>query len=173
MRGVDADSAQSQELLGVAEYRFLTTWLLEAEREPVWEAIYASESWPEWWRGVERVVELEPGGETGVGQLARYTWRSKLPYELDFEVRTTRAHRPWLLEGEASGELVGTGRWRLFAEGSTTAVLYEWNGRTTRPWMNLLAPLARPIFAWNRDWVMHRGAEGLAGLLGCRLLAVS
>jgi hypothetical protein len=37
--------------------------------------------------------------------------------------------------------------------------------------VNLLAPVARPVFAWNRDWVMARGGEGIARLLGCRLLA--
>jgi uncharacterized protein YndB with AHSA1/START domain len=160
----------------VAEYRFLTTWLLDAERERVWEAIFASERWPEWWRGVEGMLEIEPGDEDGVGQLARYTWRSKLPYELEFEMRTTRVERPHLIEGEASGELTGIGRWRLFehaadAGGPTTAVVYEWRVRTTRAWMNLLAPIARPIFAWNHDYVMRNGGEGLARLLGCRLLA--
>ena len=157
----------------MAEYRFLSTWLIEADRERVWEAIYASERWPEWWRGVERMVELEPGDEVGVGQLARYTWRSKLPYELEFEMRTTRVERPHLIEGEASGELAGTGRWRLFAEVATTAVVYEWNVRTTTAWMNLLAPIARPIFAWNHDYVMRNGADGLASLLGSPLLASS
>ena len=153
------------------EYRFLTTWLLEADREAVWEAIYDSERWPEWWRGVERVIEMKPGDEAGVGQLARYTWRSKLPYELEFEMLTTRVERPHLLEGKASGELAGTGRWLFFAEPSTTAVIYEWNVRTTKAWMNLLAPIARPVFAWNHDWVMGNGGEGIARLLGCRLLA--
>ena len=43
-----------------------------------------------------------------------------------------------------------------------TAVVYEWNVRTTKPWMNLLAPIARPVFAWNHDWVMRNGGEGLA-----------
>ena len=38
--------------------------------------------------------------------------------------------------------------------------------------MNLLAPLARPIFEWNHDVVMRRGAEGLARLLGARLVRV-
>jgi hypothetical protein len=52
-----------------------------------------------------------------------------------------------------------------------TAVLYEWNVATTRVWMNLVAPIARPVFEWNHDWVMSRGAEGIASLLGCRLLA--
>ena len=130
----------------MAEYRFLTTWLLEAER-------------------------LEEGDENGIGQYGRYVWKSRLPYELEFFVLTTRVERPRLLEGEASGELAGTGRWRLFADGGVTAVTYEWNVRTTRAWMNLIAPLARPVFAINHDWVMRNGGEGLARLLGGKLLA--
>jgi uncharacterized protein YndB with AHSA1/START domain len=157
----------------VSEYRFLTAWCLEAPIDPVWEAIKDSERWPEWWRGVERVVELEPGNGDGIDQLAEYTWKSKLPYELTFQIRTTRIERPHMLEGEASGELAGTGRWRLYESDGTTAVLYEWNVRTTRQWMNLLAPIARPIFAWNHDWVMGHGGEGLARLLGARLLSAS
>ena len=39
--------------------------------------------------------------------------------------------------------------------------------------MNLLAPLGRPIFAWNHDWVMKHGGEGLARLLGARLVVAS
>ena len=42
-----------------------------------------------------------------------------------------------------------------------TAAVYEWNVRTARPWMNRLAPVARPLFAWNHDVVMRQGAEGL------------
>jgi hypothetical protein len=41
---------------------------------------------------------------------------------------------------------------------------------TTRRWMSLLAPVARPVFEWNHDWVMARGGEGIARLLGSRLL---
>jgi uncharacterized protein YndB with AHSA1/START domain len=154
----------------LGEYRFLTTWCLEAPAEPIWDAIHDSERWPEWWRGVERVVELRPAGEDGTGQVARYTWKSRLPYDLEFEMRSTRSERPHLLEGEASGELEGTGRWSFFPGDGATAVLYEWNVHTTRSWMNLLAPVARPIFARNHDYVMRNGAGGLARLLGARLL---
>jgi uncharacterized protein YndB with AHSA1/START domain len=157
----------------MASYRFLTTWCLEAPIGPVWEAIHDSERWPEWWRGVERVVELDPGDEAGIGQVGRYTWKSRLPYELSFDVTTLRKERPHLLEGEASGELAGTGTWRLSEGGGLTTVLYEWDVRTTRAWMNLLAPLARPVFAWNHDWVMKHGGEGLARLLGARLVVAS
>jgi uncharacterized protein YndB with AHSA1/START domain len=160
----------------LAEYRFLTTWLIEAERERVWDAIYESERWPEWWRGVEEAERIAEGDEDGVGQIGSYLWRSRLPYPVRFEVTTTRVERPFLLEGDAVGELAGVGRWRLFEQEAAggpavTAVLYEWNVSTTKAWMNLLAPIARPIFQWNHDWVMRNGGAGLAQLLGARLLA--
>ena len=155
----------------MARYRFLTTWCLDAAIEAVWETIHDTKRWPEWWRGVERVEELEPGDADGVGSLARYTWRSRLPYSLEFDMRTTVVERPRLIEGEALGELAGRGRWRLFEGRGASAVLYEWDVETTERWMNLLAPLARPVFAWNHDVVMRQGGEGLARRLGASLLA--
>jgi uncharacterized protein YndB with AHSA1/START domain len=156
----------------MADYRFLTAWLLESPREPVFEAIYDQAAWPSWWRGVVEAEEISPStGEDGVGTVARMVWKSLLPYRVGFEVTTTRVERPHLLEGDAVGELSGVGRWRLFEQGGVTAVLYEWNVSTGKAWMNLVAPLARPVFEWNHDWVMARGGEGIARKLGCRLLA--
>ena len=156
----------------MAEYRFLTTWLLEADRERVWEAVYDSDSWPEWWKGVEETERLADGDENGIGQRGRYVWKAKLPYRVEFFIETTRVERPFLLEGDATGELAGVGRWRFFEHGGVTAAVYEWNVSTTRWWMNLLAPLARPVFAANHDYVMRNGGEGIANLLGARLLAI-
>jgi polyketide cyclase/dehydrase/lipid transport protein len=137
----------------------------------VFQAIWDSDRWPSWWRGVESVVTLEEGDEEGVGSLGRYVWKSRLPYRLEFDTRITRVERPQLMEGQASGELAGTGLWRIYEEDGVTAAVYEWNVRTTAPWMNLLAPIARPVFAWNHNVVMGWGAEGLARLLGTRLVA--
>jgi len=157
----------------MAEYAFLTTWLLESPREPIWEAIHDQERWPSWWRGVEEASELRPGNNAnGLGSVSRMVWKSLLPYRVSFEVTTTRIEHPTLMEGHAVGELEGVGRWRLYEQDGVTAVLYEWNVRTTKPWMNLFAPLLRPAFEWNHDWVMRRGGEGIAELLGCRLLAI-
>jgi len=36
-------------------------------------------------------------------------------------------------------------------------------------WMNLLAPLLAPVFAWNHDQVMAEGGRGLARHLGVTL----
>jgi uncharacterized protein YndB with AHSA1/START domain len=152
-------------------YAFLTTWLLASPREPVWDAIYDEASWPQWWRGVEVAEELRPGDDLGVGTVSRMVWRSFLPYRVEFEVTATRIEHPTLMEGEAVGDLEGTGRWRLYEQDGITAVIYEWNVATTKPWMTRMAPFLRPVFEWNHDWVMRRGGEGLAARLGCELLA--
>jgi len=153
----------------MAQYDFLTTWCLDAPIDRVFDVLRDSSRYPEWWSGVQSVVALAPGDDDGIGETSRFTWRSVLPYELSFETRVTRVERPHLIEGSASGELEGTGTWRLF-EGQGTAAVYEWRVRTTRPWMNLLGPVARPAFAWNHDVVMRRGAAGIARLLGARLI---
>jgi Polyketide cyclase / dehydrase and lipid transport len=154
----------------VTRYSFLTTWGVEAPLERVWDAIYDTNAWPSWWPGVSEVVELVPRGPDGIGGVSRFTFRSRLPYDLSFDMRSTRVERLEVMEGVASGELAGIGRWRFFSSPGATAVTYEWDVGTTSRWMNVLAPLGRPVFAWNHDHVMRAGARGLAELLDCRLL---
>lgn len=153
------------------EYRFLSTWLLECERERVWEAIYDQRAWPSWWQGLESVVEIDPGDEIGIGAHSRLTWRARLPYALAFEAKARVIEKPRLVVADVSGEVTGTGSWRLFEQDGVTAVLYEWKVATAKRWMNLLTPILTPVFRGNHDWVMRKGGEGIAGLLGCRLLA--
>jgi uncharacterized protein YndB with AHSA1/START domain len=147
-------------------YEFVTIWRVRAPLESVWEEIYHSELWPAWWKGVESVEEVREGDEKGVGSIRRYTWRSKLPYRLSFDMETVRVEPPVLLEGVASGELEGRGLWQFSQENGATVARYDWKVQTTKHWMNLLAPLARPVFKWNHNVVMSWGAEGLASRLG-------
>jgi uncharacterized protein YndB with AHSA1/START domain len=156
-----------------ARYAFLTTWLVGASAQRVWDAIYDVEAWPQWWEGVTHVKELQAGGAGGVGKVFEIRWRSRVPYELGFTIDVTRIEPPHLMEGRAVGDLTGTGRWRLFEADGATAVLYEWDVVTTKRWMNLVAPVARPVFRRNHDGVMRRGGEGLARMLGAPLVAQS
>jgi hypothetical protein len=114
---------------------------------------------------VERVTALAPD--------ERYliAWRSRIPYELEFEFSVIDLDEPRSMRGEATGELAGTGHWRLFEQDGVTAVTYEWDVHTTKRWMNLLAPVARPVFEHNHNVVMRWGGEGLARRLDCNLLA--
>ena len=114
---------------------------------------------------MQRVTTLEPD--------ERYliAWRSRIPYELKFEFTVRELDEPCSMSGDATGELDGSGHWRVFEHDGVTAVTYEWNVGTTKPWMNALGPVARPVFEYNHDVVMRWGGEGLARRLGCRLLA--
>ena len=154
-------------------YRFLTTWLVRAPVVEAFRVIRDVPAYPEWWPGVLEVEELEHGDAQSVGAVHRQVWRSRLPYRLEFTTRSLRVHEPHLIEAEATGELAGHGRWRLFEADGTTAVLYEWNVVTARAWMNALAPAARPAFTWNHHHVMRQGGRGLARRLGAELVAAS
>ncbi|MCM8749012.1 SRPBCC family protein [Thermomicrobiaceae bacterium CFH 74404] len=154
----------------MSDYAFTTLWLVGAPADAVWEAICHPEHWPVWWRGVEQVVEVQRGDDRGVGSVHRYAWKSRLPYRLTFDMRTVRVEPPVILEGAASGDLEGTGRWYLWSDAHWTVVRYDWQVRTTKRWMNLVSTLARPLFRWNHDVAMRWGAQGLAKRLGTRVI---
>lgn len=152
-------------------YEFVTVWRFDAPIEKVWEAIKHSESWNEWWKGVLKVVELKKGDEDGVGSIRRSTWKSQLPYTLEFDLEVLRIEPMTTIEARAFGELEGTGLWTLTAEDeNTTRVRYDWRVKTTKSWMNFIAPLAKPFFKWNHNVIMNWGGQGLAKKLNCRLL---
>jgi hypothetical protein len=154
-------------------YEFVTVWRFDAPLEDVWEAIRLSEHWHEWWKGVVRVVELKAGNADGLGSIRRSTWKSALPYTLEFDSEIMRIHPMEIIEARAFGELEGVGLWTLAAEGDNiTRVRYDWKVKTTRSWMNLLSPIAKPFFRWNHDTIMGWGGAGLAKKLGCKLLEI-
>ena len=155
----------------MALYEFETEWRLRAPLADVWQAIADSDRWPEWWQGVQRVELLKTGSNGDAGSVRRTTWRSRLPYTLTFDAEVMCVEPMSLIEVRATGELEGSGIWRLREEDGITAAHYTWRVQTTRWWMNLLGPLGRPAFKWNHDQVMHNGAVGLAKLLGAELVA--
>ena len=150
----------------MAKYSFVTIWHVNAPIESVWNEIYHSESWPTWWKGVESVVELKRGDKNGIGSVRRYTWKSRLPYKLTFGMRTVRVEPLLIIEAVATGELEGKGLWQFSVDRTGTVARYDWEVETTKLWMNMLSPLARPLFKWNHDVVMGWGAKGLRKKLG-------
>ncbi|MCG1031037.1 SRPBCC family protein [Bacillus amyloliquefaciens] len=153
----------------MADYQFSTVWRVEASVQEVWEILCHPDLWPEWWESLEQIIELKKGDVRGIGALHRYTWKGALPYRLTFDIHVLTIQPLCLLEGEASGEVEGRGVWSLSERGRETIVRYDWDIRTNARWMNVLAPLAGPVFRWNHDRVMRDGAKGLARRLGRRV----
>lgn len=150
-------------------YEFVTVWRFDAPLEKVWEEIKNSETWSEWWKGVIKVEEIKAGDANGIGSVRRSTWKSALPYTLEFDSELLRIEPMKLIEARAFGELEGMGLWQFEEEGENqTRVQYDWKVKTTRSWMNLIAPLAKPFFKWNHNVIMNWGGEGLAKKLDCR-----
>jgi len=152
-----------------ADFHLTTDWVFDAPIETVWRALNAPEEWPSWWPAVAKVERIREGDANGVGAVRRMTWRTALPYKLVFDMRMTAIEPMSLIEGRPEGMFSGLGRWRLWPEGARTRVRYEWIVEVTQPWMRLVAPLARPLFAWNHREVMRRGYVGLTRKLAARL----
>jgi uncharacterized protein YndB with AHSA1/START domain len=150
------------------QFSLATDWRLAAPLDRVWAVLAAPEEWPSWWRAVERVDLLEPGDAAGVGALRRMTWKTALPYRLSFDMRATRIEPMRLIEGRASGELDGVGCWTLSPDGAGTLVHYDWTIEVAKPWMRLMAPLLRPVFAWNHAVVMGWGEVDIARRLASK-----
>ncbi len=155
------------------KYSFTTFWYIDAPIETVWEAIHDSKNWPKWWKYVSHVKEIKKGDKKGVGAIQQFKWSSALPYKINFDTEVTKVERPHLLVGNSTGQLVGVGRWELSEKNGVTTVRYDWNVETTKKWMNLLAPIMRPIFAWNHNILMNEGGKSLAALLKTRLVKES
>lgn len=155
------------------KYQFITRWLVAAPPETVWAVMTAPQDWPQWWPGLLRVAELESGDARGIGTKVEYHWQGVLPYRLIFGMELLERREGKLLSARAFGELDGLGEWRLFKSKDGTLLEYNWQVYTRKWWMNVLHFLLRPLFRYNHDVVMRRGAKGLAGKLGVDVRIIS
>lgn len=149
----------------MADYHLLTIWRIEAPLAKVYAAVESSLLWPEWWRSVKEVKEIADGRADGIGSVRRYAWQGKLPSRVVFDVRATRIEEQVSIEGTATGDLEGIGRWSFSRQGRTSIVEHDWQVRSNRWWMNLVAPLAGSIFIFNHRQIMEQGGKSLGRLL--------
>ncbi|HEX6916117.1 MAG TPA: SRPBCC family protein [Chitinophagaceae bacterium] len=154
-----------------AKYYFITRWQIRAPVEDVWDAIYDSLSWPQWWKGVKAARSLEEGDERGINGVREYTWQSVLPYQLRFSSKLLEREDYKRLHGVADGDLQGEGTWHFYEKDGVTYLQYDWKVSTNLKWMNRFSFLLKPLFRYNHDVVMKWGAKGLARKLNAELLS--
>lgn len=156
----------------MAHYQFESEWALTAPIESVYELLAHPEDFSEWWPSVKRSQPLEEGDEDGVGARASYSLRSPLLYSMDFETRAVDVQHPRRIHNLVRGDLVGTGTYLLDSRGAGTTVHFSWHVSTTKTWMNIMAPVAKPLFVWAHHHVMREGATAMASCLGAKLLSI-
>lgn len=149
----------------MAHYIFISTWRIEAPLKEVAEAIADVKAWPSWWKAVKEVHEVKHAtADYGVGSIYHHVWQSALPYKIRFTIEVAEVVPFKRIVGLASGDLAGQGIWEFSYVNGFTIAKYTWSVRTTKLWMNIVAPVARPIFRWAHLWVMKDGETGLRAL---------
>ncbi|NIQ12897.1 MAG: polyketide cyclase [Candidatus Dadabacteria bacterium] len=145
----------------MSRYIFVSNWEFNVRVDKIWDELTHPEYWPEWWKYVKTAEKIKSGDKNGVGEIWRYDWSSRLPYNLCFEMETIKINEPYYIEGLAKGDLSGSGKWLLSETSNITNVKYEWNVETNKYWMKILSPFAASLFKWNHDEVMKAGHSGL------------
>jgi hypothetical protein len=145
-------------LTGMADlthYVFQSRWLLDSSPEDCYEVLYDVESYPRWWPEIKEVHMLDK-------DRACYRVRSFLPYYLDFESSRSREDKgAGVLEANLTGDLEGFSRWTISKSSTGSVLVFDEEVVTTKRIMNILAPMARPIFKANHEFMMRHGEAGL------------
>ena len=155
------------------QYSFTTKWKIKAPLGKVWDAIDKGEDWPMWWKGSEQTEVIEEGNIDGTGKMIRYKWKSFLPFTLSFYFKITGKEIYKKINGEATGDLQGTGVWTFVENNGVTYVQYKWDVISTKKIINALSPVFKWFFDYNHNLLMHSGAKGLAKKLHAKLLKAS
>jgi len=152
-------------------YHFITIWKIEAPLSSVWDAIFKSEEWPQWWKYVKKVTLIEKGDANDIGTVRQFDWSTKFFYTISFKSKLVENGYGKRLKGQAWGELNGEGLWTFSEENGITTATYYWDVQTSKGWMNLFSPILKPLFKYNHDVVMQAGADGLSKKLNAKLIA--
>lgn len=142
------------------DYHFQTIWYINASQQAASNVLFHEEDWTKWWHGLEYVDILNH--TLGEGSEVATTWRSKAGYRLRFTLKITTFRPGQYIAFTASGDLVGSGDFIFESlNDGRTKITINWRVRTTRIWMNVLAPLLRPFFVRNHHMLMDAGEKGL------------
>ena len=145
-----------------SDYEFLTEWRVPGTIAEVREVLSDAEALPRWWPAVYLAIRpLAEGAPDGVGREVDLHTKGWLPYTLRWTLRITE---PITDEGfalEASGDLIGTGRWTFAQDGPEVVITYDWRVRAAKPLLQRLSWLLKPAFSANHVWAMRRGEASL------------
>ena len=148
------------------KYAFISMFSLTASQEEVRAAILDTSEWKSWWKSVQ---ELTAGKENGKDMVA--VTLGHFGYELQFAMRMLEENDNEF-SFNATGDLEGKGRF-VFSElpdTKGTLVIFHWNIKTNKPWMNVLAPVLSRMLILFHSLVMQEFAHGLAHKLHAEVL---
>jgi hypothetical protein len=149
-------------MMSAHSFRLISVWRVQGSIREVADILSEAEDFPRWWPEVYLGIEvLAPGDANGIGRRIAVHSRGWLPYHLHWTGELVSADLPATWRIRAEGDLAGEGVWTLRQIGAEAEVTYDWQVRADRPLFRRLAPLLKPVFAWNHRWAMAKGEAGL------------
>lgn len=150
--------------MSLNDYHFVSHWRVYGSVEEVSSIIIANgQELPLWWpSSYFDAEELKHGDETGLGHVFTVRARGWLPYSLELKFTALEIERPNHAIVGVTGDLTGTGEWTFEQDGDMVNVTFDWLVTMVRPSLRRLAPVLRPLFMWNHDWIMVQGERSLA-----------
>ena len=151
-------------------FRFDEHWdIPHATVAEVYELLSHGEWLPQWWKGVYLdAAKLSDNPEPRIGDRLRVRARGALPYELNFILEATALDPDRRVQVRTAGDFDGVWTATLSQADAGVRVDLVWQVTVLRPILKRLAPLLRPLFAWNHRWTTPRGEQGLKAYLAER-----
>jgi hypothetical protein len=145
-----------------SRYHFLTEWRVPGTIDEVKDVLGNAETLPEWWPAVYLSVHrVAEGGPDFVGSANELHTKGWLPYTLKWTLTLTEPITDSGFALEATGDLIGVGRWTFEQDGPEVVITYDWRVEASKPLLRRLAWLLKPAFAANHRWAMATGEESL------------
>jgi uncharacterized protein YndB with AHSA1/START domain len=158
-------------------YHMRHRWLIKGPIDDVFDLLSHPVDFPTWWAPCFRSAKSEDRAVT-VGAKTHLRVRSRLPYELVWDVTLVEVEPPNLLVTETvvrlSGHfpLRGHVRFALDQVANGVEVLNEQAFVAERHLPRPLRALAQRAFTWNHAWAMKIGGRGLQKAVDSRALGV-
>ena len=144
----------------VPSYTFRSIWRVDASVFDAFTALADIEAYPRWWREIK---EVRPIDETRVDVHIR----AALPYSLHVRLhKEIEDRQTGILRTSLTGDLQGWSSWSIVPLQAGCSLRFDEEVVTTKPLMNALTPVARPLFLFNHSLMMRHGERGLRRYLG-------
>ena len=144
-------------------YHFITKWYFNAPIDLVWQEIEDTSNISRWLTDFRKVSPRNVSTKDQRTVDIDVEYRGDLPYTFRFNLRVVKVEPPHLLELEATGNLIGRGKWILETQGQGTAATYFWDVTVANPFFALFVklPLFKAITEKNHNATMDRAYQAL------------
>lgn len=138
-------------------YSFTTSFQIKASTLSVWEVLLNFPDWKNWWPGVQKMAvsnkTIPPTLHVSIG----------FPfYKLALILNITNIDIGKRIQFTTKGELIGDGEFLVSEAHNMTKVTFNWNVATPKLWMNIVGTIAKPVFEFSHNLVMHWFVRGMA-----------